>query len=114
MASASTRAMTRRCSVMRIPVAAQRASIPEGFGAGCDFNVVMDAVFASLHILQQVAAHQKCIQLFPVTLPVVTLAPAHDSKSATLVKPSRRLIVLLDLEEDRAYAAACKMAEMRE
>src|SRR6202045_3511368 len=40
-ASASTRAMTRRCSVMRMPVAAQRASIPEALSAGVDFSAVM-------------------------------------------------------------------------
>jgi hypothetical protein len=34
--------MTRRCSVMRMPVAAQRASMPVAFGAGDDFNTVME------------------------------------------------------------------------
>src|ERR1700760_2280597 len=41
-ASASTRAITRRCSVMRMPVAAQRASMPVAFGAGGVFNRVME------------------------------------------------------------------------
>ena len=36
------RAMTRRCSVMRMPVAAQRASMPVALGAE-DFNAVMIA-----------------------------------------------------------------------
>src|SRR5262249_27997526 len=101
-----------------IPVAAQRASMPEVFCADGDFNVVMiclgEAIFASLSILRQVAAHQKRIQLFPTTLLVVTLATADDRKSGAFVKTSRRLIVLLDLEKDRAHATACEMAEMGE
>src|SRR5580698_8893887 len=40
-ASASTRAMTRRCSVMRMPVAAQRVSIVVPLGAEVVFSAVM-------------------------------------------------------------------------
>src|SRR5437764_10117757 len=40
-ASASTRAMTRRCSVIRMPVAAQRPSIPVALSAGVDLSAVI-------------------------------------------------------------------------
>src|ERR1700688_1166862 len=46
-ASASTRAMTRRCSVMRMPVAAQRASIPVALSAGVDFSAVMGSALGN-------------------------------------------------------------------
>src|ERR1700722_3778684 len=133
-ASASTRAMTRRCSVMRMPVAAQRASIPEALSAGVDFSAVMclalgnSASTANLERFQakwkpvrvcatargsrQVAAHQKGVQLFPAGLPVIALAAPGDGKSRPFVQPARRLIIFLDLQEHGAHAAAGEMAEM--
>src|ERR1700731_3088171 len=135
-ASASTRAMTRRCSVMRMPVAAQRASIPEALSAGVDFSAVMclalgnSASTANLERFQakwkpvrvcatargsrQVAAHQKGVQLFPAGLPVIALAVPGDRKSRPFVQPARRLIIFLDLQEHGAHAAAGEMAEMRQ
>src|SRR5947209_13972034 len=38
--------MTRRWSVMRMPVAAQRASIPVALSAGVDFSAAMGFAFA--------------------------------------------------------------------
>src|SRR5947209_13629675 len=82
-ASARTRAMTRRCSVMRMPVAAQRASIPADFIAGDDFNAVMvsafgrEASFATAHASGQVAAHHQRIQFDAVRLLVIAI-PATD------------------------------------
>src|SRR5471032_2191972 len=117
-ASASTRAMTRRCSVMRIPVAAQRASIPVALSAGVDFSAVMGfawsgrACCATARALRQVAAHQNGVQLFPVRLPVIALAASGDGKSGPVVEPPRRLIIFLDLEEHGAHATAGEMAEM--
>src|SRR5882757_5631566 len=119
-ASASTRAMTRRCSVIRMPVAAQRASMPEAVGAVWDFNAVMIAalertgLFATLGILRQVSPHQKRVPLFPVGLLVVAFAPSDDGKSGPFVKPSRRRVIFLDLQKDAARAAAGEMAEMRQ
>src|SRR5579863_2178552 len=107
-ASASTRAMTRRCSVMRMPVAAQRASMPVAFSVGVDFRAVMilrsdnPPCSATARALRQVAAHQQGVQLFPAGLPVIAFAAPDDTKSAALVKPPRRLVVFLDLEEDGA------------
>ena len=69
---------------------------------------------ATLRGSRQVAAHQKCVQLFPVCLPVIAFAAPHHGKSGPLVEPPRRLIVFLDLEEDAAHAAAGEMAEMRQ
>src|SRR5688572_23080236 len=115
--------MTRRCSVMRMPVAAQRASIPVALGTGVDFNAVMirlpsarmirsmrsgkairscgpyKRLSATPGALRQVATHQKCVQLFPVGLPVVALATPDDGETGPFVEPPRRLIVFLDLEE---------------
>src|SRR6202035_2030396 len=111
-ASASTRAMTRRCSVMRMPVAAQRASIPVALSAGVDFSAVMGFAWnnerccATARALRQVAAHQKRVQLFPARLPVIAFAAPGDAKSGPLVKPPRRLIIFLDLEKHGAHAAA--------
>src|SRR5437764_7611120 len=122
-ASASTRAMTRRCSVMRMPVAAQRASMPLAFELGdmCadeDLRAVMGGPckrwrwFATICILRQVAPHQKRIQLFPARLLVIPLAPADDAESGPFIEPSRRRVIFLDLEKYRADAAAGEMAEM--
>src|SRR6266699_2762001 len=110
---------TRRCSVMRIPVAAQRASMPVALSAGVDFSAVMGLAFseaccATAGALRQVAAHQKCVQLFPARLPVIAFAAPGDGKSGPLVKPPRRLIIFLDLEEHAAHAAAGEMAKMRQ
>src|ERR1700759_3778962 len=85
-ASASTRAITRRCSVMRMPVAAQRASIPVALSAEVDFRAVMgpgslqQACSATGRKLRQVAAHQKRVQLSPAGLLVIAFAPAGDTK----------------------------------
>src|ERR1700730_15358388 len=111
-ASASTRALTRRCSVMRIPVAAQRASIPVALSAGVDFSAVMGFAWnnerccATARALRQVAAHQKRVQLFPARLPVIAFAAPGDAKSGPLIEPARRLNVFLDLEEHGAHSAA--------
>src|SRR5229473_2044680 len=111
--------MTRRCSVMRIPVAAQRASMPVALSAGVDFSAVMGLAFdeaccATAGALRQVAAHQKCVQLFPARLPVIAFTASGDTKSGPLVKPARRLIIFLDLEEHGTHAAAGEMAKMRQ
>src|ERR1700738_3781448 len=117
-ASASTRAMTRRCSVMRMPVAAQRASIPVALRRGVDFSAVMgfawdsECCCATARALRQVAPHQKRVQLFPARLPVIAFAAPDDGKSGPVVKPPRRLIIFLDLEEYSTHAAAREMAEM--
>src|SRR6266481_1017175 len=108
--------MTRRCSVMRMPVAAQRASIPVAFTAGVDFRAVIgslpNTLFATRRSLRQIAAHQKRIQLFPARLAIVAFAAPNDAKSGPFVEAACRLVVLLDLEEDGAYAAACQVPEM--
>src|ERR1700733_12911973 len=104
-ASASTRAITRRCSVMRMPVAAQRASIPVALSVGEDFRAVMvqgllcdEACSAIVSRLRQVAAHQQGVQLFPARLPVIAFAAADHTKSSAFIEPSRRLVIFLDLE----------------
>src|SRR5260370_32992591 len=112
--------MTRRCSVMRMPVAAQRASMPVAFSAGVDFSAVMGFAWsnepccATAGGLRQVAAHYKRIQLYPVCLPVIAFAASGDTKSGPFVKPPRRLIIFLDLEEHGPHAAARELAEMRQ
>src|SRR4051812_21516896 len=109
--------MTRRCSVMRMPVAAQRASMPVVFSAGMDFSAVMVPGLnviccATARDLRQVAAHQNGVQMFAARLLVIAFAVAGDAKSGALVEPARRSIVFLDLEEYGAHATACEMAEM--
>src|SRR6185295_5423279 len=122
-ASANTRAMTRRCSVMRMPVAAQRASMPVAFEVGDEcadegLSAVMGRPwkrwrwFATNCSLRQVAPHQKRIQLFPAGLLVIPLAAADDAESGPFIKPPRRRVVFLDLEKYCADAAAREMAEM--
>src|SRR5436190_1589426 len=111
--------MTRRCSVMRIPVAAQRASMPVALSAGVDFSAVMGLAFsaaccATAGALRQVATHQKCVQLFPARLPVIAFAARCDGKSGPLVESPRRLIIFLDLEEHATHAAASEMPKMRQ
>src|SRR5437868_4902359 len=108
--------MTRRCSVMRMPVAAQRASIPGAFMEGVDFRAVMGSLAkslsATLFSLRQVAAHQKRVQLFPARLPVIAFASASNAKSGSFVEPPCRQVIFLDFKEYGANAAACQMAEM--
>src|ERR1700674_4107354 len=118
--------MTRRCSVMRMPVAAQRASMPVFLSAEGDFSAVLiskswrppvgaeQGCSATARILRQVAPHQKRIQLFAAGLLVIALAAPDDAKSGPFIQPSRRLAIFLDLEEDPAHAAAGEMAEMRQ
>src|SRR5438094_572902 len=122
--------MTRRCSVMRMPVAAQRASMPVALGAE-DFNAVMIAglatipgtsletnlgtngrMFATIGILRQVSPHQKRVQLFPAGLLVIPLAAANDAESGLFIQPPRRDVIFFHFQKDAAYAAACEMAEM--
>src|ERR1700754_474185 len=110
--------MTRRCSVMRMPVAAQRASMPVALGTE-DFNAVMIAalgderwMFATIGILRQVSPHQKRVQLFPAGLLVVALAMANDTESGPFVKPSRRRVVLFHFEKNAAHAKSGEMTEM--
>src|SRR6185312_9035583 len=67
---------------------------------------------ATTRPLRQVAAHQQGVQLFPAGLQVVAFPASDDGKSASLVKPPRRLIVFLDFEEDGADAAPRQMAKM--
>src|ERR1700723_2813137 len=100
-ASASTRAMTRRCSVMRMPVAAQRASIPVALSAGADLNTVIQkgrqGIVGLLSIIiprsaivrmsRQVAPHQQRIQGFPAALLVIAFAAPDDGKSGAFIKP---------------------------
>src|SRR6476469_4334967 len=115
--SASTRAITRRCSVMRMPVAAQRASMPVFLCAGGDFSTGMvsgpsDAgrgTFATARILRQVAPHQKRIQLFAARLLIIAFPAADDLKSGPFIQPPRRLIIFFDFEEHLAHAAARQM-----
>src|SRR6478672_11033900 len=111
--------MTRRCSVMRIPVAAQRASMPVALSAGVDFSAVIwlafnEACCATAGASRQVAAHQNCVQLFPVRLPVIAFAAPGDGKSGPLVQLPCRLIIFLDLEEYGTNPVAGEMAKMRQ
>src|SRR4051794_35067617 len=99
--------MTRRCSVMRMPVAAQRASIPVAF-SGVDFKAVMaskpcnEACSATVRGLRQVAPHQDCVQLVAARLLIIAFAAPCHGKSGLVVEPPRRLIVFLDFEEHGA------------
>src|SRR6185295_2043759 len=119
-ASASTRAITRRCSVMRMPVAAQRASMPVALSAGVDFKAVMDSNLgyadcsATARGSRQVAPHQDGVQLFTARLFIIAFAASCHGKSGPIVKPPRRLIVFLDFEEHGAHAAAREMPQMRQ
>src|SRR5689334_9504152 len=102
---------------MRMPVAAQRASIPVAFGAGEGFSAVMKSclevsVLRPERILRQVAAHQKRIQLFPVVLPVIAFAASNDAKSGPFIEAPRRRVIFLDFEKYTADAASGEMAEM--
>src|SRR3954451_15391859 len=112
--------MTRRCSVMRMPVAAQRASIPVAFNSGVGFNAVMFSgpaernCFATMRSLRQVASHQKRIQLFPAGLLVIAFTAADHRISRPLVEPSRGLIVFFDFKKAGARAVADQVPEMRQ
>src|SRR5579859_1055575 len=116
-ASASTRAITRRCSVMRMPVAAQRASMPVAFGAGGGFRAVMGFVpwgarSVTSSMLRQVAAHQKRIQLFPVWCAIIAFAASDRGEAGPFIEPPCRRVVFLDLQKDAPHAVAGEMAEM--
>src|SRR5258705_12900297 len=111
--------MTRGGSVMRIRVGAQGVSMRVALGAGVVFSAVMGLAFngaccATAGASRQVAAHQKCVQLFPARLPVIAFAAPGNGKSGALVKPPRWLIIFLDLEEHATHPAAREMAKMRQ
>src|SRR5258708_4543212 len=110
---------------MRMPVAAQRASIPVFLCAGGILTVVMGSrpwgleawvaeqgCSATTRRLRQVAPHQKRVQMFPAGLLVITFAAADDAESGPFIQPSRRLIVFFHFQKDGADAAAGKVAEM--
>src|SRR5919198_1575656 len=107
---------------MRMPVAAQRDSIPVFFCADGDFSTGMvlwalanrSGSFATGRILRQVTPHQKCIQLLAVGLLIIAFPAANDLKSGPFIQAARRLIVFLNLEKHLVYAAAREMAEMRQ
>src|SRR3989440_10205547 len=107
---------------MRMPVAAQRASMPVFLCADGDFSTGMvsrpsDAgrgSFATARTLRQVTPHQKCIQLLPAGLLIIAFPPANDLKSGPFIQAPRRLIIFFNLEEHLAYAAAREMTEMRQ
>src|SRR5947209_19566371 len=85
-ASASTRAMTRRCSVMRMPVAAQRASMPDALDAEEGLSPVMCCLPDGRllpSMLRQVTSHQKRVQLFPVGLLIVAFAASDHHESGS-------------------------------
>src|SRR3954470_5657664 len=105
---------------MRMPVAAQRASMPVFLCAGGDFSAGMvsgpsDAgrgSFATARILRQVTPHQKCVQLLAAGLLIITFPAADDLKSGPFIQAPRRLVIFFDLKKYLAYAAAREMAEM--
>src|SRR5258705_13980713 len=104
---------------MRMPVAAQRASIPVAVGAVWGFSAVMIAglgtnggLFAIIGILRQVSSHQKRVPLFPAGLLVIAFAPSDDGKSGPFVEPPRRRVVFFDLQKNAAHTMAGEMAEM--
>src|SRR5689334_25448336 len=115
---------------MRIPVAAQRASMPESWGADGDFNaVIIRSRFAAVSatccrgfaflaltkrkararahgsaasaMLRQVAAHQKRIQMFPAGLLIIAFAAPDNRKSGTFAQPARGQVVFFHFEEHR-------------
>src|SRR5579871_2623165 len=109
--------MTRRCSVMRMPVAAQRASISPWGVEGTDFRAAIgmpsaSAGFRTSRGSGQVTLHDQRAQKLARRLAIILLAAADDLKSGPLVKPDRGEVILLDLEKDRADAVAGKMTEM--
>src|ERR1700684_1313701 len=127
--------MTRRCSVMRMPVAAQRASIPVALSMGLDLNTVISgiakggsgdsvpifATFAAVPIITrsaiaqmsgQVTPHQERIQGFAAALPVIALTASDNAKSGTFIKPARRLVIFFHFQKYCPDAPARQMAQM--
>src|ERR1700733_4337279 len=130
--------MTRRCSVMRMPVAAQRASIPVAVSTGLDLNTVISGyrqgwssspevrfrhlplsrrlpIITRSAIAQmsgQVAPHQERIQGFAAALPVIALAAANDAKSGPLVEPPCRLVSFLHHQKNRPNPPTGQVAQM--
>src|SRR5579872_4886349 len=115
--------MTRRCSVMRMPVAAQRASISVG-SAGADFSAVIfdsspgvgcshsSSFSVTMRILRQVAPHQQGICGFLTALPVIVLAASDDGKPRPLVEPPGRLVVLFYLQKYRSHTPGGEVAKV--
>src|SRR5213082_632106 len=107
--------MTRRCSVMRMPVAAQRASMPDAWDAEEGLSPVMCCLpdgALSPSMLRHVTSHQKRVQLFPVGLLIVAFAASDHHESGSVVEPPCRLVVLFDFQKYRAHAAPREVAEM--
>ena len=122
--SASTRAMTRRCSVMRMPLAAQSASMFARFGH--EFLPALPRIACGLarhHRLRrdrvrrssgQIAAQHQRGGGLPPALGIIVGPPRPTSrKSGAGIEPARRRVVLVDLEEHRAHAEAGEPAQMQ-
>src|SRR5579863_6349711 len=117
--------MTRRCSVIRMPVAAQRASISVG-SAGADFSAVIfdwspglfsgcsrsSSFSGTWRILRQVAPHQQGICGFLTALLVIVLAASDDGKPHPLVEPPGRLVALFYLQKYRSHTPGGEVAKV--
>src|SRR5262252_8886409 len=124
-AAASTRAITRRCSVMRMPLALHRASMSLGFGA---FTTLLRATAISRQgaEIHWISSRDRCRggsplqRLLPITADrgggpahlIVRISPPDFSKTRTAIKSKRRDIALVDLEKNAARAERGEPAQM--
>src|SRR5574341_2503332 len=116
-AAASTRAITRRCSVMRMPLAVHRFSMFLGFGA---FTTLLRPIEISRlggrdpsgpgdrePVIELIWSHEVAAKDQGGSTAcggIVALAAANLSEPGALIEPPRRHVALLDFEKDRTRA----------
>src|ERR1051325_6208854 len=100
--------MVRRCSVMRMPLAAHSASILVLSVAG----VVVIKPILTQRTSEITAQNQRRGGLAAGPL-VIIGPPRHFAKAGTVVELDRSGVVLVDFEENRAAAETCQPPQMQ-
>src|SRR3954451_2534518 len=91
---ASTRAMVRRCSVMRMPLAAHSASILVLSVAGV---VAINPILSQR--ASEITAQNERRRRFAASALIITGPPRHLAKAGAVVKLVRSGVVLVDFEK---------------
>src|SRR5665213_3045308 len=104
--------MTRRCSVMCMPLDVQSASML-AFGSVTRSSYADHKTQGEGRLSHQVAAQHQRGRGFVAVLPVIAGPPADLAEARALVKPPRRRVVLFNLEEHGASAKTREPPQMQ-
>src|SRR5436190_17187023 len=114
--SASTRAITRRCSVMRIPLDVQRASmLVLGAVTNSSWVPIIRLRVKAVHCVNssEVAPQHQCGRGVVAALLVVAGPPANLAEAGPPIEPPCWFVVLVDFEEHRVRAKSGEPPQMQ-